>query len=104
MADIKEALAEMTKKLKQVAPVFCDIFVERVKGRTPVITGTLRDAWKVEPAGNTINIVNDANRDGNHYASFVEYGTYKMAPRGMLRATLLERDQILAEAVKKVGL
>lgn len=38
------------------------------------------------------------------YASFVEYGTPKMEPRGMLRVTIMEAEQIAEVAAEKAGL
>ena len=97
--NIAQATAEIKSKLEKVAPLFADIFVERVSNRTPRLSGTLADAWKAQQSGNTINIINDTP-----YAAYVEYGTYKMEPRGMMRATMLERQEILDEAAKKAGL
>lgn len=99
MADLKQVILEMKKKVEGIPQVFADIFVERVKARTPVLSGTLQKAWGTELTPQAVVIKNDVP-----YAGFVEYGTVHMSPRGMMRATILERDQIMAEATQKVKL
>ena len=74
-------------------------FLDLVKLRTPVITGKLRDGWYGMVQDREVVVANDVD-----YASYVEYGTHKMAPRGMLRATANESEQIMTRAVARAKL
>ena len=83
--DFKElkALNDRLEKLSKVdMEVFCtqaakDLagqLLNKVKKRTPVVYGTLRDAWAVMPVGHrgdhyTVVVLNNLK-----YASYVEYG------------------------------
>ena len=71
-------------------------FLERVRARTPVRTGALQEGWGFKPRLESIDIYNVED-----YAGYVEYGTEKMAPRAMLRTTLLEAEQIAAIAKER---
>lgn len=71
----------------------------RVEQRTPEITGRLKRGWGFTEKAKDIQIYNVVE-----YASFVEYGTPHMAPRGMLRATLNELPDIADVAAKRAGL
>lgn len=90
---------ELNIALDGFAEEFADIFMGRVRRRTPVRTGALRDGWTSEVTENSITIENNVE-----YAAHVEYGTYKMEPRRMLTSTLMEAEDIAAEAARKVGL
>jgi hypothetical protein len=57
----------------------------RVKARTPVRSGYLQSRWQVVLTPTTLTLGNDAR-----YASYVEFGTPKMAPVGMLGTTVME--------------
>lgn len=59
---------------------------KRMKLKTPVLSGRLKDGWKVE--GNSV--INDVE-----YAGYVEMGTVHQRPVGMMSSTLLEVDDIL---------
>ena len=74
-------------------------FVERVRQRTPVVTGALKEGWGFTAKAKDITIWNTED-----YSAFVEYGTIHIAPRGMMRATLRESEQIAEVAAKKAGL
>jgi hypothetical protein len=84
------------RKFKEEWGVEC---LERARVRTPVDTGALRGAWHFVIKATDIVISN-----GMDYAYWVENGTQKMAPRGMLATTLLEADQITEVARQKAGL
>jgi len=71
-------------------------FLERVKAKTPVRTGHLQNSWGFTETKTDIEIYNTAE-----YAEYVEYGTERMEPRAMLRATLLEREQIAEVAAER---
>jgi hypothetical protein len=70
---------------------------ERVEQRTPVVTGELQNGWGFDLNGNDIRFWNVAP-----YSFWVEYGTEQMAPRGMLRTTLLELPDICERVSKKL--
>ena len=85
------------KRLTDFEHKFADIFVERVKIRTPVDTGRLQAGWRSEVKPGEIDILNPVP-----YCDYVEDGTPKMAGVHMLKVTASEADQIAVEAIKKV--
>jgi hypothetical protein len=96
---------EFNKRLDDIVPAFEAEFLSRVADKTPVSkqdkgdVGRLKRGWSWDgPEGDRV-FSNEAP-----YASFVEFGTWKMAPTMMVGTTLVEVDQILADAVKKAGL
>lgn len=91
--------AELKKKIDLFTLEFAKEFVMRVKQKTPVITGKLRDGWLSEVKKDVIEVSNTVD-----YAPFVEFGTHKMSPRGMLRSTVEEADQVAEVARQKAGL
>ncbi len=74
------------KETKKLADEFLDMegdkFLDIVKPRTPVDTGTLRKEWYKKNENKDVLIINPVE-----YASAVEYGTYKMTPRYMMTQT-----------------
>lgn len=92
-------LEDLEKKLARFDDEFAKEFVDRVKSRTPVITGYLKGSWASDVGKTEILIYNTAE-----YASYVEYGTERLAPRGMLATTITEKEQIAAVAKQKAGL
>jgi hypothetical protein len=66
----------------------------RVKARTTVRSGALRDAWAMEITSTTLTIGNPLP-----YATFVEMGTPKMAPVGMLGSVVMEVPQLITKLV-----
>jgi hypothetical protein len=71
----------------------------RAEQRTPVATGELKQSWGFDLNKNDIRFWNVAP-----YSSYVENGTEHMAPRGMLRTTLVELPDICEQVSKKLGL
>lgn len=84
-ADFRQ-LKDLHKRLERLSSVELDGFcvqmanelagrlLSKVKKRTPVVYGTLRDAWAVMPVGHrgdryTVVVINNLR-----YASYVEYG------------------------------
>ena len=61
--------------------------VREAKKLTPVDTGNLKSNWKIKK----VKIMHWIVENRTRYAPFVEYGTPRMAPRGML-----------AKAIKRV--
>lgn len=99
MAEIDKVFAGLDTRLRRFKEAFAIEFLDRVKRRTPVRTGKLQRSWGATQRATDVEIYNVAD-----YASYVEYGTERMEPRGMLRATLMEVDQIAEVAAQKVGL
>lgn len=85
--------------LSRFLPTFVEEFMPRVKRRTPVRSGTLQQGWEATVTETAAQIVNEVP-----YAAPVEYGTTHTAPRGMLRSTVEESEQIAQIAFNKVGL
>lgn len=99
MADIDKVMAGLNTRLKKFKEEYGVEFTRRVAERTPVASGHLQKMWGFTMKQNDIEIWNAAD-----YASHVEYGTVNMEPRGMLRTTALEGDQIAQVAKEKAGL
>ena len=99
MAEIDKVFTGLNTRLRKFKEEFGMEFMERVKQRTPVRTGALQRGWGFQMRQTDIEVYNIQD-----YATFVEYGTPYMAPRGMLRTTLLEAEdiaQVAAERSKK---
>jgi len=97
MATMEEVLAKYEKDLERFKVEFTNEFVARVKQKTPVDTGKLQNGWEGSIKHDAIEVTNSVE-----YASYVEFGTEKERPVGMLRTTELEAQQITDEAMKKV--
>jgi hypothetical protein len=97
--EIEGVFAGLDTKLRKFKSQWGVEFMERVKARTPVDSGHLQASWGFTMLATDIEIYNVAD-----YASYVEYGTPHMAPRGMMRTTMLEADQISEVAAEKAGL
>jgi hypothetical protein len=80
----------MVAKLQGLPQWLGQTVVDRVKQKTPVRTGALRDAWTYEVDESLLTVGNTIP-----YAIFVELGTPKMAPQGMLSTTILEVPQLV---------
>jgi hypothetical protein len=80
----------MVTKLQGLPQWLGQTVVDRVKQKTLVRTGALRDAWAFEVDGSLLTVGNTMP-----YAIFVELGTPKMAPQGMLSTTILEVPQLV---------
>ena len=96
MAEIDKVMAGLDTRLRKFKREWGVEFLERVKARTPVITGRLQRGWGFEEKAKDISIYNVVD-----YASFVEYGTDRMEPRAMMRTTLLEKDDITKVALER---
>jgi hypothetical protein len=82
-------------KLQALPAYLGQALVDRVKPRTPVDTGALQADWQYAVEGAILTVGNTMD-----YASFVELGTVKMRPVGMLQTTLLEVPQIVTNFLK----
>lgn len=83
VADAKEAFVERVQSLR-------DEIVER----TPVDTGAAAAAWSAPVITETPTRVDARISNGVKYAVFLEYGSSKQAPSGMVRVSL---DRMQAE-------
>jgi hypothetical protein len=97
--EIDKFSVELETHLRKFKEQFGIELLERTRARTPVRTGNLRDGWGFKLKDTSIEVYNT-----QPYATFVEYGTDKIAPRAMLRTSLAEADQITAVAAEKAGL
>ena len=70
---------EAASKLDLFAGEYAALLCERVKQKTPVLSGHLRDGWYVTVDGSSFTVGNMVE-----YAPFVEFGTVDTAPVGML--------------------
>lgn len=96
MAEIDNVFFDLKTRLRKFPNEFGQEFLARVRERTPVITGKLQRDWGYQTKAGVVEVYNIAE-----YAGYVEYGTEKMAPRGMLRTTALESDDIAAIALER---
>lgn len=96
MAEIEKVFAGLNTRLRKFKEEFGVEFTARAAEKTPVDTGALQRGWGFTMKQNDIEIYNIKD-----YASFIEYGTPSIEPVGMLRRTLLEKDEIAAVAAEK---
>jgi len=85
--------------LGKFAQEFAAEFQARVEQKTPVRTGLLKASWSnaVTPESITLNNSTD-------YAIYVEEGTPKMSPVGMVSTTILESEDIMRIAIQRSGI
>jgi hypothetical protein len=99
-AEIDKVFLNLDTNLRKFKEEVGVEFRRTVEEKTPVgETGRLKAGWGFTMKAKDIEIYNITE-----YASFVEYGTPHMAPRGMLRATILEMDRIVEVAKQKAGI
>jgi hypothetical protein len=91
------AIRELLTVTTEFKDEFMTEFLQRVKRRTPVITGNLQRSWEGEVTASELVVKNSAD-----YAGWVESGTSRMEPRRMLALTVLESDAIAQIAAQKV--
>lgn len=94
--EIEKVFVGLDTRLRRFKEEFGVEFLERVRQRTPVETGKLQRGWGFTMKQSDIAIWNIQD-----YAAYVEYGTPHMAPRGMLRTTLLEKEEIARVAAER---
>jgi uncharacterized protein CbrC (UPF0167 family) len=100
-----EEFVGATQKLTKVKQEFANEFLKRVKEKTPVLTGLLKDSWVVTVKQGKINLTNDAkNEEGREYVAYVEYGTHRFPGFFMVSLTMMEAEDILQVAKKNAGL
>jgi hypothetical protein len=100
-----DQLQRRIEQIKRLPKAFGNEMLKRVKEKSPVRTGLLKDSWVLEVAAGVMNIKNTAkDEEGELYTPYVEYGTAKAPGQFMLTATVNERGDILKVAKKNVGL
>lgn len=67
-----------------------------IKARTPVDTGRLKNSWQSSLDNQGITFLNNTP-----YASYVEYGTRKMAPRYMLTDSIPDIERVFRQELAK---
>lgn len=93
-------LAGMSQDLEGQFSVLAGETFAAVQNRTPVDTGNARSGWKIErlePAPGDI-VYHITNSVG--YSVYLEFGSSKQAPAGMLRVSLLELEDRLRRAME----
>jgi hypothetical protein len=96
---MQNELEQVNDSISKLVERYVEEVINRTKMKTPVDTGKLRDSW-IGTSQETQCIFENSQP----YAGFVEYGTVKMAPVGMLTTTLNESEQILQSLTNEVGL
>lgn len=95
---VRQATARINADVTAVLDMASAEFVLSVRRRTPVDTGRLQNGWMAIPTSPfSVEIVNDVP-----YAEHVEFGTSRMAPRGMARTTMAEWPRIVNRAVARM--
>ena len=108
MTTLKLILDGYKGDLQQIARKSCAEISKRVRDRTPVLSGNLRDSWVVDPQPNALQI-GDTYRMGTDspYGAYIEYLSpparnppeTKYAdigqPYGMMRRSIAEWQQIV---------
>ena len=106
--DLRTILTGYKRKMEAIAQKSCETVSSRVKDRTPVLSGDLRDSWVVDPQPNALQI-GDTYRMGTDspYGAYIEYLSpparnppeTKYAdigqPYGMMRRSIAEWSQIV---------
>ena len=110
--DLRTILTGYKRKLETVMRESCAEVSGRVRDRTPVLSGDLRDSWVVDPQPTALQI-GDTYRMGTDspYGAYIEYLSpparnppqTKYAdigqPYGMMRRSVAEWSQIVDGAV-----
>jgi len=95
--EINEQVADsVAKGLSEFNAKFLEEFLIRVKQRTPVRTGFLQESWGGNNQPTKMEIFN-----GAPYAEYIENGTERIAPVGMLKTTILEGQDIANKVMEE---
>lgn len=97
--EIDKMFIDLNTNLRKFKQEFAMEFQKRVEDRTPVRTGALQAGWVTTQRQTGFDLSNTQD-----YAEYVENGTPHMAPKGMIRTTLLETDQIAEVAKQRAGI
>ncbi len=102
MARIVGGMARLMQQLDQVGLEFtvddlmagAQVIFDYSQELCPVDTGFLKASGRVYPTGDDVEIAYEAD-----YASFVEFGTYKMAAQPYLRPAFDEAEDAALSAI-----
>lgn len=86
---------EVKKLFENFNADFLAEFLSRVKQKTPVRTGFLQSSWGGNEQPTKIEVFN-----GAPYAEYIENGTERIAPVGMLKTTIQEAPAICQEITR----
>lgn len=104
----EDIAVQSTNKIHQFEQEMMNEFMLRVQQKTPVSSGHEADSHPgALKAGWTVSNDSDGSwtlNNSQDYAVYIEAGTHKMSPRGMIATTMVELDQIVDNAKKKVDL
>jgi len=101
MTEFFTAIAGLTKdNAWKKFQAFVLVTFNKIKNRTPVDTGMAKSSWRVE-----INQVEEGYFtaeiwNGVHYIVYLEFGSSKQAPAGMLRIVLLKQSAVIRNILK----
>lgn len=93
---IEQFTKDVETKVNGFKNEFANEFTERVQVKTPVRSGTLKNGWQQTMTNAGYELHNYVE-----YATYVEFGTTKMQPTGMVATTALEAQDITELAVKR---
>lgn len=101
-------LSTLPKKIDQAVKIafekWLNIVVSKMKDRVPVNTGALRNSIKWTKIGNEYSL--EAGNESINYASFIEFGTFKMRANPFFYPTINELEpeliNILNEELDKI--
>lgn len=92
----EQVIKSVEQGLTEFNAKFLAEFLERVKSKTPVRTGFLQESWGGNNQPTKMEIFN-----GAPYAEYIENGTERIAPVGMLKTTLLEGQDIANKVMEE---
>ena len=102
MPAVSASMFKLTAQLQAVGEQFtiqdllmgAEVFLTYAQSNCPVDTGFLRESGHLESQSDDVQIVFDAP-----YASYVEYGTYKMEAQPFLRPAMDEGEREAMNAI-----
>lgn len=95
LKEAKDDLESKANALSEFKDKFAKEFLERVKRRTPVVSGTLRDSLSIDVSSEAIELSSDVD-----YWQFPEAGTINSEPQRFVGRAVEEVDQITDSAKK----
>ena len=107
-SDLRTILTGYKRKMETIAQKSCEAVSDKVRDRTPVLSGDLRDSWVTDPQPNALQI-GDTYRMGTDspYGAYIEYLSPPARnpprtryadigqPYGMVRRSVAEWSQIV---------
>lgn len=97
--EVDNVILDMKTQLRRFKSEFGVEFLERVRRRTRIKTGALRNGWGFTMKQTAIELWNIMG-----YSWYQEFGTKYIKPTGAIRITMEEADQIAAIAKQRAGI